>query len=167
MPHLIGEAKNDRFFYWIMTNDVKHPTEEFLRNIDIHILLPQQEPFVMIGSLVGYDDTTTITETTIKPGNIFVDNGKFSTAGMIENIAQTCAARIGYTNKYILKEGVTIGVIAAVRKMKVMDHPAAGETIRTTTTVVGEVPGMTLAMATITADDRTLVTTQVKLGVKN
>lgn len=44
---------------------------------------------------------------------------------MIENIAQTCAARIGYVNKYILKKGIQIGVIAAVRDLKFLAHPKA------------------------------------------
>lgn len=66
-----------------------------LESIDIHTLLPQQEPFVMVGRLTHYDDENVETTTTIAPDNIFVDNGEFSSAGMIENIAQTCAARIG------------------------------------------------------------------------
>lgn len=32
-----------------------------LRDIDVHELLPQQEPFVMIGSLVSIDDVRTVT----------------------------------------------------------------------------------------------------------
>ena len=31
-----------------MAIDYLHPNEAFLRNIDIHELLPQQEPFVMV-----------------------------------------------------------------------------------------------------------------------
>lgn len=106
-----------------LTVDFRNPSEEFLRTIDVHTLLPQQEPFVMIGSIVQYDDENIKTETLIKPDNIFVDNGAFSSAGMIENIAQTCAAKMGYANKYILKQGIQVGVIGAVRKMTIKGHP--------------------------------------------
>lgn len=149
-----------------ITNDPSHPSEDFLRNIDIHTLLPQQEPFVMIGNLTHYDDENVETETFVKPDNILVDNGFLSTAGMIENIAQTCAARIGYINKYILKKGVQIGVIGAVRKMKIMGHPKAGTTITTHVQIIEELMGMTLAMATIADESGLLAKSQIKLAVK-
>lgn len=147
--------------------DYQHPSESFLRTIDVHTLLPQQEPFVMIGTLVGFDGTTVITETNIKEDNLLVDDGVFTTAGMTENIAQTCAARIGYYNKYIVRKGVQIGVIGAVRKMHVSAHPHVGDTIRTTVTVVQELLGMTLANATVTRKGQTLVDAQIKLAVKD
>ncbi|MFC2773441.1 MAG: pseudouridylate synthase, partial [Segatella oris] len=40
--------------------DVENPSETDLRAIDVHELLPQQEPFVMIGSLVYFDKTLTV-----------------------------------------------------------------------------------------------------------
>lgn len=146
--------------------DVNNPSAEFLATIDIHTLLPQQPPFVMVDRLTHYDDHSVATEADIADDNIFVDNGVFSTTGMIENIAQTCAARIGYVNKYILKKGVQIGVIGAVRKLKVMGHPHAGDTIVTTVDIIEELLGMTLAMATITRGGEVLVKTQIKLAVK-
>lgn len=150
-----------------LTEDFNNPSEKFLRSIDVHTLLPQQEPFVMIGSLTGYDGENVETETAIKPENIFVDNGQMSTAGMIENIAQTCAARIGYVNKYILKKGVQIGVIGAVRKMKVLAHPKAGTTITTHVQILEELMGMTLALATVTCNGELLTKAQIKLAVRN
>ena len=41
--------------------DVENPSEEELRAIDVHVLLPQQEPFVMIGTLVHFDKILTVT----------------------------------------------------------------------------------------------------------
>ena len=70
------------------TLSFKWPVEEFLRSIDIHEVLPQQEPFVMIGRLVQLDEVQTITETVICVDNIFVEDGCFSASGMIENIAE-------------------------------------------------------------------------------
>ena len=53
--------------------DAENPTEQDLRQIDIHKLLPQQEPFVMIDTLTHFDRTLTVTETEVKENNIFVD----------------------------------------------------------------------------------------------
>lgn len=141
-------------------------SEDFLRQIDIHELLPQQEPFVMIGTLTCFDEVRTVTETTIATENIFVDDGLFSTSGLIENVAQTCAARIGFVNKYILGNGITIGVIGAVRKLVINSLPAVGQTITTTVEIVSEVFGMTLAKATVTCDGEELLTTEIKISVR-
>ena len=149
-----------------MTTDVQHFAPSFLRQIDIHSLLPQQEPFVMIGSLVYFDERRTTTETTIREDNIFVDEGQFSASGLIENIAQTCAARIGFANKYILKKGIQIGFIGAIRNLEVFCLPKVGDTITTTVDVVEEVFGMTLAHAQITCGEKVLVTTHIKIALK-
>ena len=103
------------------------PSEAFLRSIDIHELLPQQEPFVMISRLVQFDKVRTVCETDINADNIFVEDGRFTASGLIENIAQTCAARIGYFNKYVLKKAVQIGFIGAIRNMEITDLPEVGQ----------------------------------------
>jgi predicted hotdog family 3-hydroxylacyl-ACP dehydratase len=149
-----------------MNCDPKHPTEAWLRSIDVHELLPQQEPFVMISRLTHFDEVTTKTETDIQAENIFVEDGRFSASGLIENIAQTCAARIGYVNKYILKKGIQIGFIGAVRNLEVTALPQVGETIVTSVDVKEEVFGMTLAEAVVTQGDRTLVTTEIKIAIR-
>ncbi len=141
-------------------------SEQFLRTIDIHELLPQQEPFVMVGQLVHFDMTRTVTETTIGSENMFVENGQMTASGLIENIAQTCAARIGYVNKYILKKGIQIGFIGAIRNLEVKALPAVGDTIRTTVDVVEEVFGMILANASIECNGVTMVTTEMKIAIK-
>ena len=141
-------------------------TESLLRQIDIHSLLPQQEPFVMVGCLTQIDEVKCTTETIVKAENIFVDDGCLSASGLIENIAQTCAARIGFVNKFILQKGIQIGFIGAIRNLEVLSLPKVGQTITTVVEVVEEVFGMTLAHATVTCDGATLVTTDIKIALK-
>lgn len=146
--------------------EVENFSEEMFRTIDIHELLPQQEPFVMIGSLVHFDKTLTITETEVRQDNIFVDEGNFSASGLMENIAQTFAARIGFVNKYILKKGIQLGFIGAVRNFEVLELPKVGDVITTRVEVKEEVFGMTLADAIITCGEKVLVTSEMKIAVK-
>lgn len=133
-------------------------------DIDIHTLLPQQEPFVMIGKLTACSEEGVTTETVIKPSNIFAADGRFHTAGMVENIAQSCAARMGYVSKYIKHDGIKIGVIGSVRKLKILGHPKAGDTITTKTDIIDEVMGVTLAVATISVGDELMAKGQIKLA---
>ncbi|WP_314671053.1 pseudouridylate synthase [Segatella salivae] len=146
--------------------DVEHPSELELRAIDVHELLPQQEPFVMIGSLVHFDRALTITETKVQPDNIFVDENHFSASGLMENIAQTCAARIGYVNKFILKKAIQLGFIGAIRNFEVIELPVVGDVITTRVEVKEEVFGMTLAEATIVCGDKLLAKSEMKIAIK-
>lgn len=136
-----------------------------LEKIDIHELLPQQEPFVMVGRLVHYDDVLTTTLTKISDGNIFVENGVFTPSGVIENIAQTCAARIGYINKYILKKGIQIGFIGAVRDLYISRLPKTGEEITTSISVIEEIFGMTLVSASVKVGDEVIAESEMKIAI--
>ena len=138
-----------------------------LAEIDIHELLPQQEPFVMIGRLVHFDMERTVTETDVTAGNIFVENGEFTSSGIIENIAQTCAARIGYVNKYIYKKGIKIGFIGAIRNLRIGRPPRVGETLTTAIDTLEEVFGMTLVRATVTIGDETVAECQMKIALSD
>lgn len=121
----------------------------------------------MVGTLTHFEMMTSTTETLISESNIFVDKGYFSPAGMMENIAQTCASRIGFYNKYILENEVQIGFIGAIRDYVVLRKPAVGETITTTVDIIEEIFGMTLAEAKICCGSETIATAQIKLSVRN
>lgn len=142
-------------------------TPALLRSIDIHSVLPQQEPFVMVGVLTDFAPDTSTTETRISEDNLFVEDGFFSAFGMMENIAQTCAARIGFYNKYILLRPVEIGYIGAVREYEVLGLAPVGSVVTTRVDVEEEIFGMTLARATVRCGDRVLATARIKLAVKN
>ncbi|MBQ3026779.1 MAG: pseudouridylate synthase [Alistipes sp.] len=147
--------------------EITQITEEYLRSIDVHTVLPQQEPFVMVGTLTHFELTTSTTETRIEEENIFVNDGKFSASGMMENIAQTCAARIGFYNKYILKKDVQVGFISAIRNYVVHSLPEVGSTIVTKVDILEEIFGMTLANAEIKCNNEVIATAEIKLSVRS
>ncbi len=142
-------------------------TEDFLRSIDIHSVLPQQEPFVMVGKLVHFELLTSTTETVIKEDNLFVENGCFTPFGIMENMAQTCASRIGFYNKYILEEDVQIGYIGSIKDFVNPGRARVGSLITTTVDVQDEVLGMTLATATVKCHEELIASAQIVLAVKN
>ena len=124
----------------------------------------------MIGVLTHFEMSTSTTETTIAASNIFVDDGLFSAYGMMENIAQTCAARVGYYNKYVLHKDVQTGFIGAIRDYRILSLPPVGSTIATRVDILEEVFGMTLARAEVAYQqhDETVVaaTADIKLAVR-
>lgn len=136
-----------------------------LEQIDIHELLPQREPFVMVDKLVYFDEKTTTTSFLVREDNLFVENDRLNACALAENIAQTCAARLGYVNKYILKRGIQIGFIGAVKDMKVIDTPVMGDVLTTTIHVLEQIMGLTLVTAVIRIGDRVVTTAEMKIAL--
>lgn len=134
--------------------------------VDVHTLLPQQEPFVMIDLLVHYDPVRTVTSLEVRADNIFVDNGHLSVAGINENIAQTCAARMGYISRSS-GERVKIGVIGAITNFSVSRTPLTGEVLTTTIDVVQEVFQVTLVHATVRVGDEVIAETDLKIALQD
>lgn len=141
-------------------------SDDFVRAIDVHTLLPQQEPFVMIGRLDHFDMIIVKTSTHVSTDNIFVEDGLMSASGIVENIAQTCAARIGFINKYILKKGISIGYIGAVRNFSITRLPRVGELLNTEVVIKEEIFGMVLASATVAVNDEIIAHTEIKIAIK-
>ena len=63
-----------------------------------------------------------------KSDNPFVEEGFFSTPGMVESMAQTAAAGTGYFFKKENKE-VPVGYIGTVQKLSVVEWPPANAEI--------------------------------------
>lgn len=134
------------------------------RDIDILELLPQRPPFVMVDHLTDYSETQSSCDLTIRKDNVFCENDEFAAAGLIEHIAQTCAARLGYYNKYVLKVGVRLGFIGEVKDLDIVRLPREGETLNTTIVVMQEIFDVTLVTAEVRVGEETIATTRLKIA---
>ena len=135
-----------------------------IEDITLKELIPQRPPFVMIDRLLSCNKTVTVTELVVQEDNLFVADGRFSAEGLMENIAQTCAARMGYIN---LSNGdtVKIGVIGAVNNFDVLRTPKIGERIVTTIEVQEELFQITLVKAFVKCGDELLAQTNMKIAL--
>ena len=64
--------------------------------IPIEYLLPQRPPFVFVDHLLHHEEECTRTSFRIPEQGIFVENGRLATGGLVEQMAQSSAARVGY-----------------------------------------------------------------------
>ena len=104
-------------------------------DIDVKDILPQREPFLFVDRLVHYDERETVTVFTVPAEHLLVADGYLTAPGVLENMAQSSAARIGY--------------IGAIRKFRVHRLPAVGETLTTTIIFREDVFGITLTDAVV------------------
>lgn len=135
-----------------------------LEDISLKELIPQRPPFVMIDKLLSCDMIVTVTELEVREDNIFVVEGHLTAEGMMENIAQTCAARMGYIN-LCRSEKVKIGVIGAVNSFDIFQTPKIGERIVTTIEVIEELFQITLVKAFVRCGDETIAQANMKIAL--
>lgn len=137
-----------------------------VNKINILELIPQRPPFVMVDRLSHFDRIVTTSEFTVREDSIFLDGDELLPEGLVENIAQTCAARIGYVN-LLNKESVRLGFIGAVRNLSIHKTPKIGETIETTITVKEEIFQMTLVDAEISLNGNVIVNAEMKIALSD
>lgn len=130
----------------------------------IQQFLPQRPPFVMVDSILDVTDRAGVTQLTIRPDNLFVDDGELSAAGLLENMAQSCAARIGCIN---LTRGGSVrdGVIGDIRNFTVLRNPVSGEVITTLIEIVEEVFNLTLANVQTYVGDELIASASIKIAL--
>ncbi len=128
-------------------------------------LIPQRDPMVMVDTFFGIEDNTSASGLTVCPDNLFVENDKLQECGIIEHIAQSAAARIGYISSQ-KGEKTPLGFIGSVDKFALNRLPAVGETLRTTITVLQEVFNITLIQAEVRIDNETIATCNMKIFVE-
>lgn len=127
-------------------------------------VLPHRAPFILVDKVTYFDNTSTVTRTEVKSDNIFVEHNSLQAPALLENIAQTCAVRLGLYNKYVLKREVELGFIGAVKDFRVNRLPQVGETLHTRITVEEEVLNLMLAQAEVHIDDELIASTQIKIA---
>jgi predicted hotdog family 3-hydroxylacyl-ACP dehydratase len=100
--------------------------------------IPQKPPIVMIDTIEVCAGETTVTTFRVEAANIFTQSGHLREPGIIENIAQTAAAKAGYEVKKLGKEPL-VGFIGAVKDLKIHALPAVGDTLSTSVDVKNQV----------------------------
>ena len=137
-----------------------------ISSVNILDLIPQRPPFIMIDCLTHFDPVITSSRFTVRDNNLFFSEGRLLASGLIENIAQTCAARIGYINR-LSNEVIKLGFIGAVRNLKIYKTPLTGDTIYTIITVKEEVFQMTLVDAVVKLNDETIAEAEMKIAMSD
>lgn len=125
-------------------------TLEELEQVKVAELLPQRPPFILIDKMIEYDETINATSTLfhIASDNPFLKEGFFQPSGMVENMAQTCAARIGYYDK-LRNMPVRMGLIGGIKNLNVYQLPKSGDEITTHIVVKEDMLGVILASAKV------------------
>lgn len=129
-------------------------------------LIPQRAPIVMVDEFLGIDNNVSRTRFTVYNDNIFVNNGEFSECGIIEHIAQSAAARVGYIFKS-KNLPIPIGYIGSINNFVIYQNPKVGEAINTTIEIIQEVFNITLIQAYCHIDGKEIASCRMKIFLEN
>lgn len=116
----------------------------------------------MVGKLLLAENSTTTTGYIIEEGNILVEEGIFTEAGLLENIAQTAAAGAGHKAS-IVNKPVQNGYIGAVKNFVVFELPVVGEELRTEVNVTGGVFNMQTVDGKVWRGEKLLAQCEMKI----
>lgn len=125
-------------------------------------LIPQRAPIVMVDEFLGIEGNVSRTRFVVRDDCIFVSDGRLDECGIIEHIAQSAAARVGWLFRRRGEE-VPLGYIGSVNNFALTERPAVGEEIRTAIEVVQEVFQITLIEAVCSVGGEPVATCRMKI----
>ncbi len=97
----------------------------------------------MVGKLLSVDENNTRSSFVINADNVFVKDGLFQEAGLLENIAQTAALMAGYYANAENKP-VAVGYIGAIKDLEIFNLPKVGDELTTEIIVENKILDVTV-----------------------
>jgi len=128
--------------------------------------IPQRPPFVMLDKVEHADATTSVTSFTVREGHLFVENGRFTEAGLVENMAQTAAAGTGF-KAHQQQQPAPIGYIGALKGLLIIDLPKVGECLKTTITFVHQVMNAHIVQGVVMVGEREIARCELKIFLQS
>jgi predicted hotdog family 3-hydroxylacyl-ACP dehydratase len=134
--------------------------------LPILTLIPQRPPFVLVDEFHFTDEEHSYSRYLVKEDHVLMENGVLTEGGLVEHIAQTAAARIGYIHQ-VESKPVPIGYIGAVQDLNVYYLPQAGESLQTSVTVEHQVFNATQVRGKVMSGDKLVAQCALKIFISN
>ncbi len=132
---------------------------------DLINLIPQKPPFVLISSLQQISETHAITTFIFSDDHPLSNHGKLTVAGLMENIAQTAAAKMGYECDLLGKK-IPIGFIGDVRDFAFTQLPLVGEEIETEIVITNQIFDVSIISGSVKLNGTEIAHGKMKIFVE-
>lgn len=127
-------------------------------------IIPQRPPFVFVDKLLYANELGAEVNYVVKEDCPLIANHRLPLAGILEHVAQSCAARIGYIQSS-KDEPIRIGYIGAVKKIELFRSPNIGECLTTKVTLIDCVLDISLLQCDTFVADELIAQTTIKLAL--
>ena len=127
-------------------------------------IIPQRPPFVFVDEVVAINGISAVLSYRVATDCPLLSDGYLSIAGVLEHVAQSCAARIGYLQSQT-NQPIRIGYIGGVKSIEVLRNPLVGELLTTEVELIEEVFDISLLSCTTRVEDDVIAQTTIKLAL--
>jgi predicted hotdog family 3-hydroxylacyl-ACP dehydratase len=131
---------------------------------DILKYIPQRDPICLVHSIYDCSEQGGKTGFLIEPNHFFVSNNQLTEAGIIENLAQSCAAQAGYFCS-LQNMPPKIGFIANIKDLEIHSLPEVNSEILTEVKMKAMVMNVTLVVATSTCNGKPVASCEMKIFI--
>lgn len=125
-------------------------------------LIPQKPPFVLISELHEVTDNHCTTVFNFDETHVLCKDGKLTVAGLIENMAQSCAVKAGY-ECYLVNKKVPLGFIGDIKDFRFTRLPKAGEAIRTEISIEHRIFDVTMILGKVWVGNEEIAGCKMKI----
>ena len=133
--------------------------------------MPQRQEFVMVDQVLTHGEADAVVQFVIRPDNLLLDGTQLSAAGIIENMAQSCASTmrcISASNEAL--QGLQhdamsrLWTIGDIKQVKIMRYPRCGEVINTHVRIVLNMYPLMMTAVDTCVGDETIATARIALA---
>ncbi len=128
-------------------------------------LIPQKPPFVLVSTLQQVSNAHAVTTFVFDQKHPLCSEGKLTVAGLMENIAQTAAAKMGYECSLLGKK-IPIGFIGDVRDFSFTKLPVVGEEIETEIIITNQIFDVSIITGSVKLNGEEIANCKMKIFVE-
>ncbi len=139
---------------------------ELVEQFDIQELIPHRAPVICVDALTGISEKGGRSSFAIPTNFIFLENQRISSAGLMENAAQTMAIRMGYVQK-MKEERIKLGFIASFKNVEVFGYPQVGQMLTTDVFNLRQTLNMTTASVSTFCNERLVFSGEINVVVED
>lgn len=125
-------------------------------------LIPQKMPFVLVSSLEQVSNTQAISKFWVSQNHMLCHNQQLTAAGLLENIAQTAAAKAGYECQLQGKK-IPIGFIGDIRGFSFSLLPKVDTEIETEITITHHIFNVSMITGKVKLGDSQIASCTMKI----
>lgn len=118
----------------------------------------------MVDRLIYCDEKIARSGFQVRADNIFVENGNFKEPGIVENIAQTAAARAGHLASNNSGQPL-IGYIGDVKNLEIIFLPKINDNLETEISIEDQIFDVTLISGKVWCGDTLVASCSMKIFI--
>jgi len=133
-------------------------------NLPAEKYIPQAPPFVLVSTIITATTQETQTTFLIPENHLLVEGGFLSESGLVENMAQSAAAGMGYLNRE--NGSPQTGFIGALKGLMIHSLPPVGATIRTVVSFRHQVLQASVVFAEVFLEEELMASCELKIFIQ-